>query len=84
MKNIIPWLAVAAFVLDGCGGPPPEPTRIVETVSGAERLARYDRAVAPCIEVAVDAGTIAAYDACAEAVNADFCRRENFRCGAKR
>jgi hypothetical protein len=83
MRNVIPWLAIAAFVLDGCKSPP-EPTTVLETVSGSERLVRYDRAVAPCVAVAVDAGTIAAYDQCASAVDADFCRRENFRCGAKK
>ncbi len=74
---------VAVVALVSCAKPP-EPTTIAETVSGSERLVRYDKAVAPCVEVAVDAGTVAAYDRCAAAVDADFCRRENFRCGTKR
>lgn len=68
----------------GCKRPPDEPA-IVETIENAAAVAQYKALLADCRKAAVDAGSIAVFDRCADEVDVELCRTRALRCegGAK-
>jgi Flp pilus assembly protein TadD len=53
---------------------------ITETVENGEAVLQYKRLMAACRAQGRDAGSYAVYAECADAIDADLCRRKSLRC----
>jgi hypothetical protein len=90
VKHAVIFLAFCgslAGCLETCREPKPaEQANIVSTISSVSAVAEYRLRLAGCRaegRAAKDAGradSYVVYDACADAVDADFCRRYQLRC----
>lgn len=69
--------ALGFVVTEGCSGPPPKEPDIIETATAVKVHAEYKTLLARCRKLAK---TYEVYDACADAVDANFCQHHGLRC----
>lgn len=68
-------------ILAHCAGcAPPVAQVFTETVENAEAVAQYKGLMADCRARGREAGSYAVYEVCADAIDADLCRRKSLRC----
>jgi len=65
--------------LAGCASPQ-EQQVITETVENGAAVAQYKLLLADCRKKGREADSYAVYEACANGIDADLCRRKSLRC----
>lgn len=72
--------ALGFTVTEGCSTPQPKEPDIIETATVVKIHAEYKTLLARCRQLAKAAKSYEVYDACADAVDANFCQYHGLRC----